>query len=97
MNITNHFGMIYKTKKNHISQNIFLSYLEKNSIEDWIFYKELEDLSFYRGKDESSCLFRSVSHEEFSWINWNNKKEYKYLKSIGIKIRGDGSKPVKLE
>ena len=72
-------------------------FLEKISIEDWIFYKELEDLSFYRGKDESSCLFRSVSHEGWSWINWNSEEEYKYLKSIGIKIRGDGSKPVKLE
>lgn len=60
-------------------------FLEKNSIEDWIYYKELEDLSFYRGKDESSCLFRSVSHEELSWINWDSSEEYEYLKSIGIK------------
>ncbi len=60
--------------------------LRRNSIYDYYFPKSLEDISFL--KDNSYWLY-SITHEEICDIYCEDKKEFEYLKSLGIEFEGN--------
>ncbi len=69
-----------------LSGNIKRILLNKNSIFDWKYPGNLQDLCFY--KKNGLKLLNSISHEEICEICFQEgeEKEYEYLKSIGIKF-----------
>ncbi len=57
---------------------------EKNSFFDWQFPETLERVSFYK---EGKCLLESYSHDlNCVLIYLEDEKEYKYLKSLGVRF-----------
>lgn len=49
----------------------------------WLNPRYPEDVSFFR---KGECLFYTITHEEICDIVVENKEEFEYLKSIGVKF-----------
>ena len=67
--------------------------LSKKSLYDWCFPNSIEDICFFK---DGYCFLETVAHEELCFIYCENKEEYEYLKSIGIKFFDKEFKPTKM-
>lgn len=89
--IKTEFFTTYFFKLNSSTKNILFS---KNTIYDWIFPLNLEDLCLY--KDNKIWLY-SVAHERICNIYCESEEEYDYLKSIGVEFYEDHYIPIDKE
>lgn len=67
--------------------------LSKKSLYDWHWPNSLEDICFFK---DGYCFLETISHEKLCFIYCDDKEEYEYLKSIGIKIFEKEFKPTKM-
>ena len=68
--------------------------LSKKSLYDWRFPNSLEDICFFK---DGYCFLETITHENLCFIYCDNKEEYEYLKSIGVKFFDKEFKPTKMD
>lgn len=77
-----------------ITDELKKNILKRESIFDWCFPFNIEDIEFYK---DGCCWLFSVAHEKMFDIYCENEKEYEYLKSIGVKFKNKTFVPISKE
>lgn len=76
-----------------LNEEIKSEILSKKSLYDWSYPDSLEDICFFK---DGYCFLETITHENLCFIYCDDKEEYEYLKSIGIKIFEKEFKPTKM-
>lgn len=76
-----------------LNEEIKSEILSKKSLYDWGYPDSLEDICFFK---DGYCFLETITHENLCFIYCDDKEEYEYLKSIGIKIFEKEFKPTKM-